>query len=83
MELPLPSYAQEDVRGSLMEYKSNSTQQPHKPNLTYEAMLKKLDELYDKKEIIQKELEELQYDIEFLENMIMYRFNKEGLKKRP
>ena len=81
MELPLPSYAQEEGRGSLMEY--NSTQQPpHKTKLTYEAMLKKLDDLYDQKEVLAKQLEELQYDIEFLENMIMYRYNKEDIKKK-
>lgn len=58
------------------------SQTPPKPTLTYEAMLSKLDELYDKKEVISKELEELNYDIEFLENMIMYRYTKESIRKK-
>lgn len=58
------------------------SQTPPKQGLTYEAMLSKLDELYDKKEVIEKELEELNYDIEFLENMIMYRYNKESVRKK-
>ena len=64
-----------------MDFKSNSTERP-KSNLTYDAMLKKLDELYDRKDRLETELEDLGYDIEFLENMIMYRFTKEGLRKR-
>lgn len=60
---------------------STSTQQT-KPNLTYEEMLKKLDELYNQRDDLKAKLEALGYDIEFLETMIMYRYNREALKNK-
>lgn len=54
--------------GKLME-------QP-KSKLTYTEMLSKLDQLYSEKETLQEKITQLQYDIEFLENMIMYRMVK-------
>lgn len=59
----------------------HSQTQP-KRNLTYEEMLAKLDELYNERDALQVKLEELIYDIEFLETMIMYRFNKEKVKPK-
>jgi len=56
---------------------SPSNQQTKPNNLTYEQMLTKLDELYNQRDELQVKLEELAYDIEFLETMIMYRVNKE------
>lgn len=45
-------------------------------------MLKKLDELYNQRDDLKAKLEALGYDIEFLETMIMYRYNREALKNK-
>lgn len=55
---------------------------PPKTNVTYDEMLAKLDELYAKKEQVELALSNVKYDIEFLETMIMYRYNKEQVKKK-
>jgi hypothetical protein len=57
-----------------------SPSQQIKPNLTYEQMLTKLDEFYNQRDELQSKLEEICYDIEFLETMIMYRYNKGKLE---
>jgi hypothetical protein len=58
-------------------------QLPHnEQKLTYNEMLQKLDELYEKKEKIELALSHIKYDIEFLETMIMYRYNKSEVKKK-
>jgi predicted nuclease with TOPRIM domain len=53
-----------------------------KSKLTYTEMLQKLDSLYSEKEALQEKITQLQYDIEFLENMIMYRMVKTEVKKK-
>jgi len=51
-------------------------EEKHKSKLTYNEMLSKLNDLYSEKEVLQEKITQLQYDIEFLENMIMYRMVK-------
>jgi len=59
---------------------NNNQQIPGK--LTYDEMLIKLDNLYGEKEKIELALANIKYDIEFLETMIMFKFNKEQSKKK-
>lgn len=43
----------------------------------YQEMLKKLDDIYSKEESLKLQLEQIKEDKEFLQNMIMYKYNKE------
>jgi gamma-glutamylcyclotransferase (GGCT)/AIG2-like uncharacterized protein YtfP len=51
----------------------------------YNKMLKKLDELYEREDKLKLELEQLNDDKELLQNMIMYKFNKQDrqLNNKP
>ena len=55
--------------------------EPKKPLnniLTYEDMLDKLNKLYTEQEELIVKLKILEDDIEFIQTMIMYKFNKEN-----
>ncbi len=60
----------------------NQRSLPPQSNLTYNEMLQKLDDLYGEKEKIELALSHIKYDIEFLETMIMFKYNKQELKKK-
>jgi len=65
----------------LEEYAMVQIMEPKKPLnniLTYEDMLDKLNKLYTEQEELITKLKTLEDDIEFIQTMIMYKFNKEN-----
>ena len=44
-------------------------------------MLKKLDDLYSKKRVLQIEMEQTQEGIEFLQTLLMFKYNEDKRKK--
>ena len=46
-----------------------------------QGMLKKLDDLYSKKRILQIEMEQTQEGIEFLQTLLMFKYNEDKRKK--
>jgi len=64
------------------QHRINFESEVDKKPVTYDEMLAKLDEMYGQKEKIELALANIRYDIEFLETMIMFKFNKQELKKK-
>lgn len=54
----------------------------HANKLTYTEMMLKLDELYQKKDELESKYQDILYDIELLETLIMYKFNKDYDRKK-